>query len=101
MVLTWESAVPSAVKTFILWHIPLYILIFCVLLLVLVKLLGNPLKALPIAVIGTAASGAFLAMESNFRLGSPAIAVGDIIVVLGIAVVVGIIYFTLKVTAKV
>lgn len=101
MVLTWESAVPFAVKTFVLWHIPLYILIFCVLFLVLTKLLGGPMKAIPIAVIGTAASGAFLAMESNFRLGSPAIAVGDIIVVLGLAVVVGLIYFMLKITAKV
>ena len=90
------GTMPRAVEHFILWHIPLFVLIFCVLFLVLAKLLNNALTAMPLAIIGTAAAGALLAVQSNFYLQAPFIALGDVVVVLAISVVVLLIYAMMR-----
>ena len=88
--------IPEAVEEFILWHIPAYVLIFCVLFIILAKGLNNALAAMPLAIIGTAATGALLAVQSNIFLNAPIIALGDVIMVLGISVVVLLIYAMMK-----
>jgi hypothetical protein len=90
------GTVPRSVETFVLWHIPMFVLIFSVLFIILAKVLHSAVNAMPLAVIGTAAAGALLAIQSNFVLRTPFIAVGDIVVVLGITVVVLVIYVMMK-----
>lgn len=88
--------VPRSVETFVLWHIPLFVLIFSVLFIILAKTLHSAMNAMPLAIIGTAAAAALLILQSNFALGTPFIALGDIVVVLGITVVVLVIYVMMK-----
>ena len=94
------GTVPRAIEQFVLWHIPLFVLIFCVLFIVLAKLLNNAVSAMPLAIIGTAAAGALLAIQSNLYLKSPFVAVGDIVVVLAISVVVLLIYTMMRLGIK-
>jgi len=90
------GTVPRSVETFILWHIPLFVLIFSVLFIILAKVLHSATNAMPLAVIGTAAAAALLIIQGSFTMRTPFIAVGDIVVVLGITVVVLVIYVMMK-----
>jgi len=90
------GTVPRGVEQFVLWHIPLFVLIFSVLFIILAKVLNSAMSAMPLAIIGTAAAGALLAIQSNFALRAPFVAIGDIVVVLGITVVVLVIYAMMK-----
>ncbi len=94
------GTVPRSVEQFILWHIPIFVLIFSVLFIILAKTLHSAMSAMPLAIIGTAAAGALLAIQSNFVLRTPFVAIGDIIVVLGITVVVLVIYTMMKLGIK-